>query len=375
MPIHRRQWFRQFGVAAAAAVFPPTFADFTAASTSTDSAARLVRLNHNESAYGPSEKAKAAFLDAIGDASRYPGDEVENLRAAIASFHGVQAENITLGCGSCEILRMAADTCLGPRKSLVLASPTFDRLAHSAQLLGAEVRSVPLTRVYAHDLEGMLSRTDASTGLVYICNPNNPTGTLTPKADLETFLRKVPSGIPVVMDEAYHDYVSPTGDYASFAGRAAADPRLIVTRTFSKVYGLAGLRVGYAVSCGEMAKRLAVRRLPMDVSVVATRVALAALSDQVHVKKVAALIADDRQEFFNQANARMLRWIDSQTNFVLLAVGRPGKEVVELFGSKGVLVTAGFPFFEKYIRVSLGLRGDMESFWRVWDASMPHHPM
>jgi histidinol-phosphate aminotransferase len=374
MPIHRRQWFRQFGVAAAAAVFPPTFADLTAASTSTDSAARLVRLNHNESAYGPSEKAKAAFLDAIGDASRYPGDEVENLRAAIASFHGVQPENITLGCGSCEILRMAAEACL-ERKSLVLASPTYDRLAPCARMLGADVRSVPLTRVYAHNLEGMLSRTDASTGLVYICNPNNPTGTLTPKADLETFLRKVPSGIPVVMDEAYHDYVSPTGDYSSFAGRAAADPRLIVTRTFSKVYGLAGLRVGYAVSSGEMAKRLAARRLPMDVSVVATRVALAALSDQAHVKKVAALIADDRQEFFNQANARMLRWIDSQTNFVLLAVGRPGKEVVELFGSKGVLVAAGFPFFEKYIRVSLGLRGDMESFWRVWDASMPHHPM
>jgi histidinol-phosphate aminotransferase len=372
MGIQRRELLRQFG-AAATATFLPSFVD--ADTLATDSAARPVRLNHNESAYGPSEKAKAAFHKAIADANRYPGDDVENLRAAIAALHGVQSENITLGCGSNEILRMAAEACLGPGKSLVLASPTYDRLAHFAQLLGAEVRSVPLTRLYAHDLEAMLSRTDATTGLLYICNPNNPTGTLTPKAELETFLAKVSPSVSVLVDEAYHDYVTPTSSYASWAARAASDPRLIVTRTFSKVYGLAGLRVGYAISSTAMAKRLAARRLAMDVNVVAAGVALAAISDQAYVKKIASANADDRQEFFNQANARMLRALDSHTNFVLMAVGRPGNEVVDSLRAQGVLVTAGYPSFEKHIRVSLGSAEDMRAFWHAWDASMPHHPM
>lgn len=372
MGIQRRELLRQFG-AAATATFLPRLVD--SAALATDSATRPVRLNHNESPYGPSEKAKAAFFEAIANVNRYPGDDVENLRAAIATLHRVQPENITLGCGSGEILRMAAEVWLGQGKSLVLASPTFESIARSAQLLGAEVRSVPLTRLYAHDLHAMLSRTDATTGLLYTCNPNNPTGTLTPKADLETFLAKAPPTVPVLLDEAYHDYVSPTGAYSSWAARAASDPRLIVTRTFSKVYGLAGLRVGYAVSSAAIAKRLAARRLSMDVNVVAARVALAAISDTAYVKKIASLNADDRQEFFNQANARMLRALDSHTNFVLMAVGRPGKEVVDLLHAQSVLVTAGYPSFEKHIRVSLGLPDDMRAFWRAWDATMPHHPM
>jgi histidinol-phosphate aminotransferase len=120
---------------------------------------------------GPSEKAKAAFHEAVADVNRYPGDDVENLRSSVAALHSVQPENITLGCGSSEILRMAAEACLVPGKSLVLASPTFESIAHSAKLIGAEVRGVTLTRLYTHDLEGMLSRIDATTGLLYICNP------------------------------------------------------------------------------------------------------------------------------------------------------------------------------------------------------------
>jgi histidinol-phosphate/aromatic aminotransferase/cobyric acid decarboxylase-like protein len=124
-----------------------------------------------------------------------------------------------------------------------------------------------------------------------------------------------------------------------------------------------------------MAKRLAARRLAMDVNVVAARVALAAISDAAYVKKIASLNADDRQEFFNQANARMLRALDSHTNFVLMATGRPGKEVVDILHAHRVLVTSGYPSFEKHIRVSLGLAQDMQAFWRAWDATMPHHPM
>lgn len=373
MRVHRRELLRQIGTAAAATALLPKVLE--SASVAADSGERLVRLNRNESAYGPSEKAKAAFREALTEVNRYPGKEVENLRAALAASHDVALENITLGCGSTGIMRLAVEVFLGPGKVLVTASPTFDFVAQAAGLVGAEVRTAPLTRDYAHDLEGILKRTDAATSLIYICNPNNPTGTLTPRADMETFLGKVPPGVGVLIDEAYHEYVAPTSAYTSWATRATAHSQLIVTRTFSKIYGLAGLRVGYAVSSAETARRLAARRLPMDVSAVGARVALAALADTAYAKRIGAANANDRQEFFNQVNARMLRPLDSQTNFVLMRTGSSGKEVAELLRSKGVMVSSGFASFEKHIRVSLGPPEDMEAFWRAWDVLMPHHPM
>lgn len=373
MRIHRRELLRQFGTAAAAtALFP---AVMEPASVTENSTSRLVRLNRNESAYGPCDKAKVAFQEAFTEIHRYPSEEVENLRDAVAAAHGIAPDNVTLACGSTEIMRMAAEAYLGHGKTLVTASPTFDFLAEAAKLVGAEVRRVALTRDYAHDLEGMLARTDDTTGLLYICNPNNPTGTLTPKSDLEAFLSKVRSGVSLLIDEAYHDYVAPAGTYASWATRAASNSQLIVTRTFSKAYGLAGLRVGYAISSAETAKRLASRRLPMDVSNVAARAALAALSDTAYTKRIATTTANDRQEFFNQVNARMLRCLDSQTNFVLMRTASSGQEAAEMLGKRGVLVGAGYPGFEKHIRVSLGLPEDMQAFWHAWDALMPHHPM
>lgn len=373
MRIHRRELLREFAtVAAASAIFPTIAAP---AFPVVDSSKHPVRLDHNESPYGPCENAKAAFHEAFAEVNRYPGDDVENLRSAIAAAHGVQAENITLGCGSTEVLRMTAEAFLGPGRNLVIASPTFDCIANAARVLAAEVHAAPLTRDYAHDLDAMLARADAKTGLVYICNPNNPTGTLTPKSDLDAFLPKVPAGARVVIDEAYHEYVAPSGAYASWAARAAADPRLIVTRTFSKIYGLAGVRIGYGISSVETAQRLATLRLPLAVSGVAARTALAALSDSKYLRKLATLNVNSRQEFLNQVNARMLRCLDSHTNFVLMRTGASGKETAELLRAKGVLVGADYPAFDKHIRVSLGLPEDMQAFWRVWDAAMPHHPM
>ena len=373
MRIDRRELLRQFGTAAAASVLLPAIGE--PASAPADAAGVIARLDRNENAYGPSEKTKAAFHQALVGANRYPDQEIEKLREAIAASHGLQPKNITVGCGSTELLRMAAEACLTPGQNLVMASPTFQSIAHAAKLVAADVRNVPLTHEYAHDLPAMLTHTDAKPGVVYICNPNNPTGTLTPKSALEAFLPKLPSETIVVMDEAYHDYVSPSGAYDSWLARAATDSRLIVTRTFSKVYGLAGLRVGYAVSSEETAKRLAARSLPGSISTVAARVALVALGDAAHVKKIAMVNANDRQEFLNQANARMLRCLDSETNFVLMRTFVNGKETAEMLRAKGVLVRAEYPGFEKHIRVSLGLPEEMRAFWNVWDAIMPHHPM
>jgi histidinol-phosphate aminotransferase len=375
MRICRRDLLRQFGIAFTSAGLLPALGQTSLLQVRTAavaaSPAKPIRLNRNESPYGPCENANEAMRNTIGLANRYPSQELEDLRSTISTLNGVRSEQITLGCGSADILRIAAETFLGPGKSLVMATPTFDAIAGYARASGTEIRAVPLTKRYAHDLDAMIGRTDASTGLIYVCNPNNPTGGLTPKGDLESFFDRVPKGASVLIDEAYHDFVPPTSTYTTWVRRAASDPRLIVTRTLSKVYGMAGLRAGYAVASTEVSKRLSQRRLAMGVNIVAARAANAALGDQVYVKKTVDRVADDRQEFYNQANARMLRSLDSVTNFVMLKTTRPGKEVAEQLREKGILVASGYPGFEYYIRVSLGSPQDMTEFWRALDTFMP----
>jgi len=334
-----------------------------------------IRLSRNENAYGPSANVIAMMREAaLHAASRYPEAKAEALRNKIASLHAVTPEQVILGCGSGEILRMAADAFAGSRGKVVVSLPTFELMAACARHAGAEVVAVPLSRDYSHDLDAMLACSDATTGLVYVCNPNNPTGSLTRRQDLETFLGRLPATAYVLIDEAYHHYVGGSSDYASFIDRPVNDSRVIVSRSFSKIYGLAGVRVGYAVAAPETAHLLASYRLPDGVNVVAATAAITALDDAEHVRMSARRNADDRQEFFNQVIARMLRAIDSHTNFVMLDTQRPAVEVIEHFTRNSVLVSPPFPSFDKHIRVSLGTPAEMREFWRVWDL-MPIHQM
>ena len=330
-----------------------------------------IRLDANENAYGPCAQAFAALEGSAQTANRYPKHEYGDLTDAIAARHGVKAEQVILGCGSAEDLRMTAATYLGPGKTLVMASPTFELPAQHAQRLGAQIVYVPLTRDYAHDLDAMLAKAATGSGLVYICNPNNPTGTLTPRADLEAFIRKLPATYAVLMDEAYHHFVVGAPAYTSFLDRPVDDPRLIVTRTFSKIYGLAGARIGYAVATPETAKRLATQKMDFALSIVSARAALAAWNDADSVPTGAARNARDREEFYRQAKSRGLGVIESQTNFVMVHSGRPVEDVTAHFKANNVLIGRPFPPYTDYARVSLGTPTDMEQFWRVWDLLPP----
>jgi len=332
-----------------------------------------IRLNMNENAYGPSERAATALRSSLGLVNRYP-DPADPLVGDIAALHGVRPEQIVLGCGSTGILRMAAETFLGRGSTLILAAPTFDLIAEYARGVGADVATVPLDPQYAHDLGGMLAHADGSTRLVYICNPNNPTGSVTARADLEAFIRKLPATTSVLIDEAYHDYASASAAYASFIDRPVDDRRIVVIRTLSKVYGLAGLRLGYAVAPVEVARALSSHRLSMDVNIVALRAGTAALADREHVRLSVQRNANDRQEFYNQATARMLRVIDSHANFFMLKTDRPAEVTIEHLKKHDILVAPPIPSMAKHIRVSLGTPDDMLEFWRVWDL-MPRHTM
>jgi histidinol-phosphate aminotransferase len=375
MALSRRKLLRGLGTGIVGAAAAPSLADSPinagGVSWPTAGARSLrgpIRLHRNENPYGASRDVIAAMQKAaLTVANRYPNVETEQLRRAIAARHRVTADQVVVGCGSSEILHAAAHAFLESRGKLVVASPTFDWFARYSQRPGTHVVAVPLTRDYSHDLDAMLARGGAAASLVYICNPNNPTGTLTRRQDLEAFVRKLPATTRVVIDEAYHHYVGPSADYASFLDRPLADARVIVTRSFSKIHGLAGLRIGYAIAAPETARLLRLHELPDNVNVLAAKAALIALHDDEHIRISLARTADDRQEFFNEANARMLRVIDSQTNFVMVNTGRSAAAVIEHFRKHNVALPRPFPGFDKSIRVSLGTPEDMRAFWRVWD--------
>jgi histidinol-phosphate aminotransferase len=300
-------------------------------------------------------------------ANRYPNEATEQLRSAIAARHRVPKDHVVLACGSSEILRAAATTEWRSGGKIVAASPTFEWFAKYSQGSGTKTVRVPLTKIHRHDLDAMLASIGTDSTLVYICNPNNPTGTPTRPEDIEAFVRKMPASTRVLIDEAYHHYISPSADYASWLDRSAADPRVIVTRSFSKIHALAGLRIGYAIASPGTSRELRLHELDDNVSVVSAKAALVALNDDAHVRTSMTRNADDRQEFFNEANARMLRVIDSQTNFVMMNAGRPAAPIVEHLSKHNILVPPPFAGFERQLRVSLGTPEDMRTFWRVWD--------
>jgi len=328
-------------------------------------------LDNNENAYGPSKRSIQVIQGSLDLANRYPDSEYNQLLETIAKLHGITVEKVVLGCGSSEILRMVAASFLGPGKKLVIASPTFELIADEARRLNAEVVSVPLTKVYAHNLNAMLAEVDPATALVYICNPNNPTGSLTPRRDMEGFLHKLPGKVPIVIDEAYHDYVGTSVSDFSFLERPVDDDRVIVVRTLSAIHGLAGLRVGYGVAAARMARQLAALRLPSDVNVVAARAAAAALTDSDYITACQQRNTNDRQEFLNVANARMLRVLESRTNFVMLKTERHGQDVIEHFRKNNILLGPLVASMSSYVRVSLGTPEELKEFWRVWDLMPP----
>jgi histidinol-phosphate aminotransferase len=327
----------------------------------------FILLYSNENAYGPSPKVTNFIKSSDLRVNRYPRIEYESLVERIAAAAHVKPEEVLLGCGSTDILRMAASAFLGNGKKLIQASPTFEAIEEYSRAIGSDVVSVPLAHNFSHDLDGMLTRTDGSTTLVYICNPNNPTATLTPRNDLEAFISKLPASTYVIIDEAYHHYAGKSAMYASFIDRPVGSERVIVTRTFSKVYGLAGLRLGYAIASPNAVKEMRKFRTQDSINTVVSEVIGLALDDNAAVEEFVKRNQDDRQEFFNQAMARALKPIDSHTNFVMMNTFHPAQEVIDHFRQNKILIGRRFASMDTYIRVSLGRPEEMLAFWKAWD--------
>lgn len=371
MPLSRRGFLRSATLAAAASAVLelPTLAVplQVEAAHRGDIPPDAIKLSNNENAYGPSPRSLAAMQMAVAESNRYPDRYNHQLVESIAAFHKVKPERVLLGCGSMDILRAATGAFLGPGRALLIPQPTFEAIAEYSKPLGSQTVRVPLDSNYAHNLDAMLAAAAKQPSLIYVCNPNNPTATITPRKDLETFLSKLPANAVVLMDEAYHHFAMGSPGYESFLDRPIEDDRLIVSRTFSKVYGLAGMRIGYAVGTGETLKRLQGFRSIECQNVAGVRAALAGLEDKDYVGMAIARNAADRQEFFKQAHARGLKPLESRANFVMMPASRPAQAVIDYFQHQNIIIGRKFPPMNNYVRISLGKPDEMRRFWQVWD--------
>jgi histidinol-phosphate aminotransferase len=322
-----------------------------------------LRLSRNESPYGLSPAAAEAVRAAVEPKSfRYPIEEPKALEETIAKRFGVEKENVLLGCGSIEILRMATETFCNSSRAAVVAEPTFEAVVSSCPFVHARSIKINLTSDYKHDLPRMLQASHGAAAMIFLCNPSNPAGTFSDKTEVERFVRKLPRGVVLLSDEAYADYVN-RPDYESCLRYVKEGLPVVISRTFSKIYGMAGLRVGYAIGRKDLIKRMARRRLANNPNQLATAAALAALkNDDAFVSRVRGLNNAVRDYVRKELSLMGLAFIPSETNFVMIGVGRPAKPLIEELKKRNVMVGRLFPSMPNHMRVTFGTMEEMKSF-------------
>jgi len=359
--ISRRQFAQRVGAAVGAVLVAPELVRSVADARQPKGMENAIQLNSNENPYGPSERAKDAMTKSQSVAARYPDSLETRMVETIAKLHGTEPDNVLLGCGSGEILRMADMAFLGPGKNVVVAEPTFEAVLAYARVTRGEGIKVPLTADFRHDLPAMAAACNANTALVYVCNPNNPTGTIVRKDELAAFFAKVPPSAKILVDEAYHHFVEDKS-YASAFDWLARQPNLIVVRTFSKVYGMAGMRLGYAVSARENIAAMREHCTWSNANAAVLEAALASLADSNHVPRHRKLNNDTRRWLCRQLEKDGRRFIPSETNFVMIDVGGDVAPVVEAFKKRNLLVGRKFPSLSNWLRISIGTMKEMEAF-------------
>jgi histidinol-phosphate aminotransferase len=319
----------------------------------------VVRLSSNENPYGPPPAAFAAKRDAFDSAWRYPDEREDVLVEALAAAHGVGRDQILLGNGSSQILDLAAAACTGPAARLVIAEPTFEAIARYAAARGAAIERVKLTSDCRHDDIAMAAAAAKGAGLVYVCNPNNPTATLTPAARIGALVANVPATTVVLIDEAYHHYAEQEPGYESALQLVARHPNVVVARTFSKIYGMAGLRCGYAVGRPETIRRLRDHRPWDSINLMALVAARAALDDPAHLERARRSNAEVRAWTAGELERSGWKVPPSAANFLMADLHRDVGPVISALAAAGVEVGRRFAALPTHLRVTIGVESDM----------------
>jgi len=320
----------------------------------------VIKLASNENPLGPSPKAVAAIKRHLADVNRYPEAGCFYLRQALSKRLKVTQDQLIFGNGSDELISMALRAFVNEGDEVVCATPTFLIYEIAARIQGANIKKVP-TRYFKYDIKAMKEAVTKNTKMVFIANPDNPNGTYVTKYELQSFIRGLPESVIVFIDEAYFDFVEEK-DYPNGMDYISRN-KVIVARSFSKSYGLAGLRVGYGVANPEIARFMESVREPFNVNKLAQVAALAALKDKKFLSKTKTVTRQGRRFFYSAFKKFGLRYVPSVTNFVLFEVGKDAGQVASRLLKKGVIVRAMNAWgMDTFIRVTVGTEKENKRF-------------
>ena len=320
------------------------------------------KLASNENLWGISPKVAKAIIDAVEQVNYYPDGGAFQLKGKLAAKYGVSPDNIILGNGSDELVMFLAMTLIDPGDEAVMPVPSFPRYEPVVTMMNGIAREIPLTQ-HRLDLEGMVAALNEKTKLVYLCNPNNPTGTYFTEEELIHFLEKVPATVVVVLDEAYFEFAKLNPAYPDGLKYFKQKPNIVVLRTFSKAYGLAGLRVGYGFAPENLAKSINSLRPPFNVNFLAQRAAFAALDDEEYVKEVVENTNAGKEYLYQELTKMGLSFIPSAANFLMIKTGKPSNLVFRELLKRGIIIRSGDIFgMDDWIRVTVGTKTQNERF-------------
>jgi histidinol-phosphate aminotransferase len=321
-------------------------------------ASSIIKVASNENPLGPSPKALAAMERVLKNVHLYPDGNAFYLKQKLAEKLGVETGNLILGNGSNEIIEFVGHALMSPGSDVIVSQYCFAIYPIVAKLFGANVISVP-AKNYGHDLPAMVKAITPNTKVIFVANPNNPTGTLAPREDVVHLINNVPKNVLLVMDEAYFEFLNDSVDLLPLI-RNGQKPNLLLMRTFSKIFGLAGLRVGYGIAVPELISALEKVRQPFNINSIAQAAALAALDDDEHLQKTRANNFNGRHFLENELRKLKLEYVPSAANFILLRVG-DGQKIFNELQKLGVITRpmGGYQLPE-WIRVSVGTPAENE---------------
>ena len=329
----------------------------------------VIKMASNENPLGPSPKGINALKAYLTRLNFYPDGNCFYLKKDLSARLGLDPSQITFGNGADELITLAGTAYLDPGDEVVVADPSFSEYDFCARLMNAEVVKVPLKQ-YRHDLNAMLEAVTEKTRIVFICNPNNPTGTVVFRQEMESFLEKVPSHVLVVMDEAYYEYVTHR-DYPQSLDWVKQGFNMLTLRTFSKIYGLAGLRIGYGVGPEKVITDLNTVREPFNVNAAAQVAARAALLDEEYVREVQQVNEQGKRYLYGELERLGLFYVPTEANFIFVNTGVDSRDLFQSLLRQGVIVRTGDIFgHSRFIRLSIGTEEQNRRFVEALETSL-----